>query len=256
MTALVTPNQSQVLQCLRSFLLSVLPPGVEVVRGQDNRVPEPAGPDLVIMTPFRQGRLAFNVDSYVDAVFTGSISGSVMTISDVQYGAALQVGSVVFGVGVSPGTTITGFGTGTGGVGTYNVAPSQSVPSETLAAGTQQALIESEIVVQVDVHGPNSTDNAAVIRTMFFDEYACEQFSDVLQSLGFADTLCVQPLYCDEPVQRPFVNENDQVEYRWSVDAHIQANQTVVNIPQQFAAAFQVQLIEVDAAYPPSPVLT
>lgn len=252
MTVVVTPNQSQVLQCLRTFLLSVLASGVEVVKGQDVRVPEPAGADFVVMTPIRQSRLATNTDTYVDAVFTGSTLGTVMTISDVQYGAALKVGSVIFGVGVASGTTITSFGTGTGGVGTYNINNSQNIASETLAAGTQEVLFENEMVIQIDVHGPNSTDNVAIIAGMFRDEYACEQFADVLVSLGFSDNQVVSPLYCDDAMQRPFLNENDQIEYRWSVDAHIQANQTIVNIPQQFAAAFQVQLIEVDAAYPPS----
>jgi hypothetical protein len=256
MTVVVLPNELQVLQCLRTFLLSVLPAGTEVIKGQINRVPEPASQDFVIFTPIGQSRLAFNTDNYVDSVFTGSISGTLLTITDIQFdeGSPLQVGSFIFGVGVANGTQIVEMLSGTGGLGTYKVSISQTIPSQPQAAGSQQTLIENDIKVQIDVHGPNSTNNAAIISNMLQDEAACESFATTLASLGYTgnDTILVQPLYCADPQQRPFLNENDQIEYRWSIDAHIQANQTIFGIPQQFAATLQPQMIEVDAAYPTS----
>jgi hypothetical protein len=67
-------------------------------------------------------------------VFTGSITGTALTITAVTNGT-LQVGSYITGTGVSAGTQITAFGTGTGGAGTYTVNNSQTVGSETLISG-------------------------------------------------------------------------------------------------------------------------
>lgn len=63
------------------------------------------------------------------SVFTGSITGTVLTVSAVASGA-LAVGQTI--IGASTGTTISSFGTGTGGVGTYNINNSQSIASGTL----------------------------------------------------------------------------------------------------------------------------
>ena len=72
---------------------------------------------------------------------TGTISGSVLTITAVTSGA-LAVGSTVNSPGlpdtstyISGGTYITSFGTGSGGVGTYNINISQTVTSITVYSG-------------------------------------------------------------------------------------------------------------------------
>ena len=64
MTATVSPTADQVDGALRSFLLSVLPSGVEVIRGQANRVPAPRVPNYVVFTDMRNPRLATNVDTW------------------------------------------------------------------------------------------------------------------------------------------------------------------------------------------------
>ena len=66
-------------------------------------------------------------------VFTASISGTVMTVTSMDSGIILN-GSTITGSGVTPGTTITSLGSGTGGVGTYNLSASQTVPSGILTA--------------------------------------------------------------------------------------------------------------------------
>ena len=66
------------------------------------------------------------------AYVTASISGTVMTVSAVSSGA-IVVGQSVFGTGVTENTTITSFGTGSGGVGTYNVSTSQTVGSTSIS---------------------------------------------------------------------------------------------------------------------------
>ena len=67
------------------------------------------------------------------ASVTASISGTVMTVSAVTSGA-LVVGQTIFGSGVTDNTTITSFGTGSGGVGTYNISTSQTVASTAITA--------------------------------------------------------------------------------------------------------------------------
>ena len=66
-----------------------------------------------------------------EAVFTGSISGTTLTVTAVASGT-LAVGQRVFGSGVLPNTKITALGTGTGGVGTYTVNQSQTQSSATI----------------------------------------------------------------------------------------------------------------------------
>lgn len=64
MAVTISIREDQVIDALRSFLLRILPAGVEVFRGQDNRVPEPIGPDYVVMWPVSRTRMATNVDTW------------------------------------------------------------------------------------------------------------------------------------------------------------------------------------------------
>ncbi len=214
--------------------------GVEVVQAQTNRVPEPAVPDFVTMTPIMQTRLETNVDTYQDVSFTASIAGTVMTVTAVAFGT-IAIGQTVFGVGLASPTKIIALGTGTGGIGTYTVTPSQTVASEKMSSGGEIFLQPTKVTVQLDVHGPNSAENAQTISTLFRDEYAVRAFA----AKGFD----VTPLFVSDPRQLPFENENAQVENRWVIDAVMQANQ-VIRAPQEFADQLDITLIEVDAAYP------
>lgn len=236
------PPETNIESALRSFLLSVLPTGVEVVKGQENRVPEPLNTDFVVFTSIRRRRIETNIDAYADALGSGTIAGSTMTVDFMQFGSVL-LGGPVFGVGVLVPTTVTAFLTGTGGVGTYTISPSQNVAEETLAFGTFGALQPVEITYQVDVHGPNSANNAQTITTLFRDEYAVDQFA----ASGFGD---IVPLHADDPRQVPFINDAQQYEDRWIVEALLQANQ-IVTVPQQFASLISVILKEVDTTFPP-----
>jgi hypothetical protein len=248
MQLVVTPTQEQIQEALVAFLQSVLPSAVEVIEGQDNRVPEPEVTEYVLFTTVNRPRLSTNVDDYTDTFFTASITGTVMTVSDVDEGDILD-GATVFGVGVAANTKVV-FPqvSGTpGGAGVYNVSVSQTVSSETMASGQLTATQNTEIVVQLDCHSATvtgSADYAQTISTMLRDDYAVQNFAES----GFA----VFPLYADDPKQMPFINDQNQWETRWIVMAHLQANQTISGISQQFAAALKVQTISVDAAYPPS----
>jgi len=69
-----------------------------------------------------------------NASFTASIAGTVMTVTGSPTGTILP-GQAVQGVGVTPGTFITSNGSGSGGAGTYNISPSQTVASEAMTSG-------------------------------------------------------------------------------------------------------------------------
>lgn len=71
-------------------------------------------------------------DSTSGAFFTGSISGTTLTVTAVTNGT-LAVGMRISGTGISSRTYITALGTGTGGVGTYTVGLAQTVASTTIS---------------------------------------------------------------------------------------------------------------------------
>ena len=62
----MTPSitESNVFQALGDFLANILPVGTAVVRGQQNRVAEPAGTNYAVMWPLNRERIALNTDSY------------------------------------------------------------------------------------------------------------------------------------------------------------------------------------------------
>ena len=85
------------------------------------------------ITPLRLIQKSTTTDNCFSTGFvgTGSISGTVLTISGVTSGF-IDVGTVISGTGVTAGTTVTGRNTGTGGAGTYTVSVSQTVGSTTI----------------------------------------------------------------------------------------------------------------------------
>ena len=66
--------------------------------------------------------------------FTGSISGSTLTVTSVTSGI-LATGQVIFGTGIQFGSSISALGTGTGGTGTYTILnPLPGNPGQTVAS--------------------------------------------------------------------------------------------------------------------------
>lgn len=243
MTVAVTPSQSDIQTALRAFLLAVLPDGTDVVQTQDNRVPQPNVVDFVTMTPLRRGRLSTNVDRYADAAYAASIAGDLMTVTAVAIGP-IKVDRALFGAGLAANSRIVSQASGdAGGIGQYVVSPAQSLSSRALASGGLEALQPTQVDVQLDVYGPASADNAQIISTLLRDPYGVAKFAES----GFD----VSPLYAIDPRQAPFVDEQNQYENRWIVEAALQANQVVLGVPQQFADSVAVGLVSVDATYPP-----
>jgi hypothetical protein len=73
-------------------------------------------------------RYGWRISDPASAIFTASISGTTMTVTQL-FSGTIAVGQQVFGVGVEQETVITALGTGTGGTGTYTVSNSQTAAS-------------------------------------------------------------------------------------------------------------------------------
>ena len=78
------------------------------------------------------------------ATFTGSISGTTLTVTSVLSGT-IAVGQAIFGQGVDQNTVITALGTGSGGVGTYTVSDSQTVASTAINSTSAPAIVTASI---------------------------------------------------------------------------------------------------------------
>jgi len=94
------------------------------------------------------------------ASFTGSISGTTLTVSAVASGT-LAVGQTISDVtgNLIVGTTITALGTGSGGTGTYTVSVSQTVGSESMQSAVANLF---EIGVRINQVPTVSANNIVV----------------------------------------------------------------------------------------------
>ena len=89
-------------------------------------------------------RYSWRISSPANAVFTGSVSGTVLTVTSVSTGT-ITAGQSLLGVGVTRETVITSLGTGTGGAGTYNINLSQTLTPRALNSATVGAQVTGSI---------------------------------------------------------------------------------------------------------------
>jgi hypothetical protein len=112
-----------------------------------------------------------SANTTITALGTGTGGVGTYTVNNAQtslvepmtaYAPAgvLAIGDVVTGTGVTANTYITGLGTGTGGVGTYTVTPSQTAASETINGwlpGVTYDAVASAFVINSGTTGVAST---------------------------------------------------------------------------------------------------
>ena len=89
-------------------------------------------------------RYTWFISTPSSAIFTGSISGTTLTVTSVQSGT-IAIGQAIFGQGMAQNTVITAFGTGSGGVGTYTVSDSQTVASTVINSTASPAIVTGSI---------------------------------------------------------------------------------------------------------------
>ena len=110
-----------------------------------------------IIFPIVSGQTQYTIGpgGQVGSIFTGSISGNILTISSIQSGA-ISLGMTLSGAGIATGTTITAFATGAGGnvneAGTYLVNINQNVTSETINAYYQRPLQIDSAFVRINTN--------------------------------------------------------------------------------------------------------
>jgi hypothetical protein len=76
----------------------------------------------------------YTIDTKPDSSFYGTISGTTLTVISMIGTTKINVGTTISGGGVT-GTTISAILTGTGGIGTYTVAQTQTVATATVITG-------------------------------------------------------------------------------------------------------------------------
>lgn len=247
MNVVISLTDKQIFTAVRTFLLSLVPNGVDVIKGQDNRVPEPHALDFILIQPHFQQRLATNLVLTYDDILVGSIAGTTLTVASIpQKQVDLLTGMTVIGSPAQPlaANTILGnpISIDANGIGTYQISPSQTVASQTMYLGFRADVVATQMVVQMDVHGPNASDYTRIIEGLFRSERGTEGFD----ASGFD----IAPLYCEDPREVPFVNAETEYEFRWVIDACLQIN-PVIKTPQQFADQLHADLIVVDIMYAP-----
>ena len=110
-----------------------------------------------IIFPITSGQTQYTIGpgGQIGASFTGSISGTTLTITAIASGA-VALGQTINGTGVTAGTTIVGFGTGSGGnineTGTYTVNISQTVASTTISSYYQRPLSITSAFVRINTN--------------------------------------------------------------------------------------------------------
>ena len=89
-------------------------------------------------------RYSWRISTPSSAVFTGSTSGTTLTVTAITNGT-IAAGQSLFGVGVTNETVITALGTGTGGIGTYTINLSQTLTSRQMNSTTVGAQVTGAI---------------------------------------------------------------------------------------------------------------
>jgi len=89
-------------------------------------------------------RYTWRISSPSSAVFTGSISGTTLTVTAITNGT-IAIHQALFGVGITQETVITALGSGSGGVGTYTINISQTVASEQMNSVIAGAVVTGSI---------------------------------------------------------------------------------------------------------------
>ncbi len=111
----------------------------------------------IIVGHRRGGAYLFQtVDSH--ATYTGSISGTTLTVTAVTEGT-VQINAYINGTGITPGTKIVSMVSGTGGTGSYTVSIPQSAASTAITQGyfVSGATITDNIIEESRTNGINYT---------------------------------------------------------------------------------------------------
>jgi len=90
-------------------------------------------------------RYTWRINTVTAAVFTGSTSGTTLTVATMKSGT-IAVGQNLFAVGALQETVITALGSGSGGAGTYTIGLSQSIASSQMYTSSAGSVFTGVII--------------------------------------------------------------------------------------------------------------
>ena len=131
--------------------------------------------------------------------FVGSIAGTVLTVTGMISGA-IQVGQLIYDenppASILAGTTIASLGTGTGGIGTYNVSQTQVVPTTTILA-TSAGQVPLTFTAGLDFFSSISDPTGTFAGADKFDYIDTFMIWNMPETTDFGSTLTGVPLRFD-----------------------------------------------------------
>lgn len=165
------------------------------------------------------------------AAFTGSISGTALTVTAVSTGT-IGLGDVVAGDSIPVAVTIASFGSGSGGTGTYTISEYLTVGSETMTAS-------APTMVHTETQQYESTFQISVLATQnpatpsqYTASDICNLCASILQSSTAIETFEAQGVGIERvtEVRNPyFLDDREQFEASPSFDFTLTHRQIVVS---------------------------
>ena len=119
--------------------------------------------------------------------FTGSISGTTLTVTAVASGS-IQVGQTLSGSGVTASTKVTAYVTGAGGTGTYTVDTSQTAASTTITgSGGTPTVLGGIMIRPKEAQLQGTTAGGTLAPTLQIPDQSNAEFctmGDIIVSVG------------------------------------------------------------------------
>ncbi|ECQ3321605.1 hypothetical protein GIZ89_23635 [Salmonella enterica] len=112
---------------------------------------------------------------------------------------------------------------------------------EQAGEGAQHITRTTKWRCQLDFYGPHAADNAQALATLFRSEFSVQLFRE--------NGGLISPLYCSDPLNTTFINDQRQYEPRRTLDIQMQIN-PVVTAPLMFFDSVTIQTTEADNADP------
>lgn len=166
------------------------------------------------------------------AQFAGSITGSVLTVTSVEVGSgAIAPGQTITAIGLPFDTLILSTGTGTGGVGTYNLNISTTIAQQSMTSGAS-AMIHKEVsqyettfqLSALSTQSPDTPDQKTASDLLNYARYVLQsQMSIATFEAQGVGILKIAPVS-----NTPFMDDRDQFEYSPSFDFVMTHKQTIV----------------------------